>query len=186
MTTDRQFCRFTRGVAPAASGRSEVPEDGLCLCAFVVLASEEDPHRILLGKINPEAPWDHLGALDPGRVTAWKGLWMLPSSHLIVREDPRDAAARILTELVGLPARPLEGPIVTSEVYPPRRHPGSGAHWDLEFIFHGTTAEAAVRPLDAWTELAFVDTRSLRAEQMARSHEDILAHAGHALGPRAE
>lgn len=122
----------------------EVPSDGLCLCAFVVLASEARPDRVLLGKINPEAPWDHLGALDPGRIAAWKDRWMLPSSHLLLLEDPHDSAVRILRELVGLPPRPLEGPIVTSEVYTPVRHPAAKRHWDLEFIIRGRVAEREV------------------------------------------
>ncbi len=163
----------------------EVPSDGLCLCAFVVLASEARPDRVLLGKINPEAPWDHLAALDPGRIAAWKDRWMLPSSHLLLLEDPHDSAVRILRELVGLPPRPLEGPIVTSEVYTPVRHPAAKRHWDLEFIFRGRVAEREVGVPAAWSELAFVDPGTLRSEEVARAQEDILGYAGHPVGAPA-
>jgi len=107
---------------------------------------------------------------------------MLPSSHLLVREDPRDAARRILEELVGVPPLPLDGPIVTSEVYAPERHPGRRQHWDLEFIYRGRVAEAAVGRPAAWTELAFVDPGTLRPNEIARAQEDILAYAGHPVG----
>lgn len=107
---------------------------------------------------------------------------MLPSSHLLQLEAPDDAARRIVRELTGLTLSALDGPIVTSEVYAPRRHPHHGAHWDLEFIYTATAPEAAVGPHPAWSELRFVETRGLDPAQMARSHEDILAHAGLPLG----
>jgi ADP-ribose pyrophosphatase YjhB (NUDIX family) len=184
VATDRRFCRFSHSPATAAFGMPEVPADGLCLCAFVVLSSEKHPSRVLLGKLNPAAPWDHLGALDPSRVVAWKDRWMLPSSHLLMLEDPRDAARRILEELVGLRARPLEGPIVTSEVYGPPRHPAAKQHWDLEFIFRGAVSEDEITPPDAWADLTFVDPSTLRPDEVARSQEDILAHAGYPIGDR--
>jgi len=160
----------------------EVPPDGLCLSAFVVLASEERPERVLLGKLDPEAPWDHLGALDPSRVAAWRDLWMLPASHLLLLEDPNDAALRILRELVGLPPRPLEGPLVASEVYAPARHPERAHHWDLEFIFRGRVHEREVARPKAWRELTFVDPGPLGPGEFARAHDDILARAGALLG----
>ncbi len=156
----------------------QVPPDGLCLSAFVVLSSTERPSFVLLGKIDPAAPWDHLGSLDPTRVEAWKDRWMLPASHLLLLESPQDAAGRILRELVGLSSVPLEGPKVISEVYTPERHPTARQHWDLEFIFQGKVPERSVRRNQAWRELEFVDTRSLENEDLARTHGDILGHAG--------
>lgn len=182
MTAPRAFCRFAAGAADPAHGVFEVPEDGLCLCAFVVVREAEHPTRVLLGRLNPAADWAHLGALDPARTTAWKDLWMLPSTHLIQLESPSEAARRIVRELTGLELATLDGPIVTSEVYPPRRHPDHGSHWDLEFIFTASAPERAAVPHPAWTELRFVDTRELAASQMARAHEDILASAGLPLG----
>src|SRR3989442_4075768 len=51
--------------------------------------------RVLMGHMNPKAPWDHIGALDPSRVEAHSRGWMLPSSHLIFLESPDEAARRI-------------------------------------------------------------------------------------------
>ncbi len=159
----------------------DVPKDGLCLSAFVVLTSREHPSRILLGKLNPAASWDHLGALDPGRLQAWGDRWMLPASHLLYLEAPDDAAKRILDELTGLRPRTLEGPKVTSEVYAPERHPDAKEHWDLEFIYRGVASEAELRPLEAWKELRFVDVSALGAGSMARAQDDILRSAGFGL-----
>ena len=178
MTTDRRFCRFS----PSASlGMRTVPEDGFCLSAFLVIASEERPGRILLGKLDAGAPWDHLGALDPGRAAAWTDRWMLPSSHLLVGESPDAAARRILAEQTGLADRRLEGPVVGSDVYAPSDAPDR-RHWDLEFVYRGTAREDERRPHVAWKELAFVEARTLRPEMVARSQADILALAGVATG----
>ena len=185
MTTDRAFCRFTAGPADPEHGRYPVPPDGLCLCAFVVVSAAEAPTRVLMGRVDPAANWAHLGALDPERLAAWKDRWMLPSSHLIHREGPTEAADRIVREQTPLAIPTLDGPIVTSEVYPPARHPDRGQHWDLEFIFRATAPEGTLRPHPAWSELRFVETRDLAPSEMARAHEDILAHAGRPVGGRA-
>lgn len=178
MPTERQFCRFTAGPADPVHGRYAVPPDGLCLSAFLVVSADEAPSRVLLGRVNPAADWAHLGALDPDRVAAWKDRWMLPSSHLIHLESPLEAAERIARELTPLTLPTFAGPIVTSEVYPPARHPNAGHHWDLEFIFRASAPGATLRPHPAWAELRFVDSRELTPAAMARAHGDILSAAG--------
>ncbi len=155
-----------------------MPEDGFCLSAFLVIRSEDRPGWVLLGKPDPSAPWDHLGALDAERVARWKEHWMLPSCHLRFGEGPDEAAARVLAELTGLAPRALEGPIVGSEVYGPPGATPPRRHWDLEFVYTARARADELARHPAWTELAFVDTRSLRAETLARSHSDILALAG--------
>jgi ADP-ribose pyrophosphatase YjhB (NUDIX family) len=95
---------------------------------------------------------------------------MLPASHMLFQESPLEAARRILREQLELGKQKLEGPLVFSEVYGPQ------SHWDLHFIFLGETGE--VVPALAWRDLEFVDLRKVRKEQMARSHEDILALVG--------
>src|ERR1700686_395592 len=72
MTTNRHFARFNAGKS-TVSGKPdtstltarEVPEGGMCLSAFVVLTRADGPKQVLLGHLNPEAMWDHIGALDP-------------------------------------------------------------------------------------------------------------------------
>ena len=123
-----------------------------------------------MGHINSNAPWDHIGALDQERVARHSKGWMLPSSHLILGEDPLHAAQRILKEQLGLTDQDISGPSVFSEVSGPLNH------WDLEFVFSGERDKAPLH--EAWKELKFVDLTRVRKEDFARSHEDILAHIG--------
>jgi hypothetical protein len=181
VTTDRRFCRFSKSPETDAFGMPEVPTEGFCISAFVLLSPDDDPASVLLGHLNPDAPWDHLGALDPSRVEAHRHGWMIPSSHLMVRESPTEAAQRILSEQLHLPTMHLEGPRVVSEVSTPRRFPQTKGHWDLEFLFRGSITGRSPPSSDAWTELKFVDLRTTSKRDIARSHEDILASAGFSM-----
>ncbi len=151
----------------------------MCLSAFVVLRDPSNAHRILLGHLDPRAPWDHIGALDAQRAEIHSKGWMIPSSHLIFGEAPEAAARRILVEQLGLPRdRPLEAPRIFSDVATPRRFPNLGSHWDLGFVFTGPLLASELAPTPAWKELALVDVRTLKREDMARSHEDVLEALG--------
>jgi len=167
MPTNRRFAHFKRDVA--LPRMREIPKGGFCISTFLILSKTGSPHKVLMGRINKKAPWDHIGALDQERVERHSGGWMLPSSALLLGESPQHAAERILKEQLGLHNQPLEGPSIFSEVY------GSLKHWDLEFLFLGQRINAPVN--DAWRVLEFVDLTKARKEDMARGHEDILAHA---------
>ena len=146
----------------------EIPEGGFCLSAFIVISKIGSPKQILMGRLNKDAPWDHIGALDPDRVERHSKGWMPPSSHLILGEGPNEAAERMLKEQLGLAHQAINGPLLFSEVYGPKNH------WNLEFIFLGERDEAPLH--QAWRELKFIDLTTTRKEEIARSHEDILAH----------
>jgi ADP-ribose pyrophosphatase YjhB (NUDIX family) len=107
---------------------------------------------------------------------------MLPSSHLIVKESPQEAARRIAREQLDLPDLAVGEPKVVSEVYAPRRFPENPAHWDLEFIFRGEVGTHEVRKARAWNDLQFVDLDVTPKSEIARSHEDILESAGLRFG----
>ncbi|HYY47870.1 MAG TPA: NUDIX hydrolase [Thermoplasmata archaeon] len=168
MATERKFTRFNPADRPMTT--REIPEGGICLSAFLVINEAGHPERILMGHLDPSAPWDHIGALDPERAEANRHGWMLPSSHLMLGESPEAAAERILKEQLGPPMVELEGPYVYSEVY------GAKNHWDLHFVFLGERDRVAQHP--AWSELAFVDVNATPRDQIARYHEDILALVG--------
>jgi len=155
----------------------EIPQGGLCLSAFLVIHDEDG--RVLMGKIDTEAPWDHLGALDPQRIELHRSGWMLPSSHLIVHESPQAAAARIAKEQLELEDLVLSDPKVVSEVYPPRYFPDLHEHWDIEFIFSSILPkEKVLTKTRAFREIKMLDPRMTKRTEIARSHEDILASAG--------
>lgn len=168
MSTDRKFARFSKTAPSLAT--PEAPEGGFCISAFVVLTKEGHPNQVLLGRLDTQAPWDHLGAMDADRAQRNSGGWMLPSSHLMLQESPREAATRILREQLGIEQQTLRGPEVFSEVYGPKNH------WDLELVFLGERKD--VKPTSAWRQLEFVDLTKTKKADMARAHEDILAQVG--------
>lgn len=81
MATNRRFCRFAQTLPENGNGAvytTEIPEGGLCLSSFLVI--EEGNGRVLMGHLNPSAPWDDIGALDAKRAMIHSKGWMLPSS----------------------------------------------------------------------------------------------------------
>jgi len=188
MVTDRRFSRFNAGAAQAQARTGEndlttheIPEGGLCLSSFVLVTQAGKPDHVLLGRLNPDAPWDHIGALDSERVRVHSKGWMIPASHLMLKESPVDAARRVVKEQLEMESLTLSGPQVVSEVYTPRRFPDLPSHWDLEFIFRGELALEKVPKPSAWKELVFVDVSRTKKSEVARSHEDVLESAGFRL-----
>jgi ADP-ribose pyrophosphatase YjhB (NUDIX family) len=180
MPTGRRFCRFTPGSDPISI--HEIPEDGFCLSAFLIATHGQDPHRVLLGQLDPSAAWDQIGALTPDRVAAHADGWLLPACQLIYGEAPNEAAARIVREQLGGVPLQLGPPTIVSEVYAPRRRPNAGGHWDLEFVYRARCDEGP-RPIPtAWKRLEFVDVRKVRRIDFRRSHDEILEGAGLPIG----
>jgi ADP-ribose pyrophosphatase YjhB (NUDIX family) len=181
MATSRRFASFNRGQSTTLGKfvdvpfrMKEIPDGGFCLSSFLVISESHNPQSVLMGHLNPNAAWDHIGALDQSRIEAHSKGWMLPSCHLMVQESPQDAARRILKEQVGIEGLDLSEPKVISEVYTPRRFPNLAQHWDLEFIFRGKLDQSELPKSDAWVDLKFVGVSKMRKIEMARSHEDIL------------
>jgi ADP-ribose pyrophosphatase YjhB (NUDIX family) len=176
--TTRKFCAFAadnRG----GLGMNAVPESGFCISAFLIIREAAGGKGVLMGHIDPEGPWDHIGALDPGRIEAHRHGWMLPSCHLIYGESPDACARRIAEEQLAFDGAGLSGPSIYSEVYEPRRYPGRRDHWDLEFLYFGTAGRGELHPPEhVWIDLDFVDPVAVPAGSIARSHEDIIAHLG--------
>ena len=171
---ERRFSRLRDDSGDPAS-YSPLPDDGMCLSAYLLLSPEGDPSRVLLGRPDPSGPWAAIGAMGRRRVEAIDA-WMLPSCHLMLFEGPREAAGRIAREQLGLERVALHGPEVFSEAYHrggARRDP----HWDLQFLFRGTLGPTPPSA-PAWTELAFIDARALPETAFARGQGDILRLAG--------
>ena len=177
MTTDRQFCRFARPSSKLDLSvyTTEIPEGGFCLSTFVIVTDREG--RVLMGHLNPDAPWDHIGALDSSRAKAHSAGWMLPSSHLMLFESPQEAAERVMKEQLGMDIK-LSGPSVVAESGTPKRFPALTTHWDFEFIFRGEAPDGRPPAHEAWTELRYVDTKLTPRQDIARSHDEVLENAG--------
>lgn len=169
--TDRSFAAFSRSAIPPRM--REPPDGGMCISVFLVISETGEGGKVLMGKINKDADWGHIGALDPERAARFGSGWMLPSSHLILYEAPGDAAQRVLREQLDAPgSTSLEGPVTFADTT------GEGKekkHWDIGFIYSG---EMATLPRsDAWRELAFVDIGEVKVEDVVRSHLDVVSYA---------
>jgi ADP-ribose pyrophosphatase YjhB (NUDIX family) len=177
----RRFTRFAEGRS-AAEGYWPLPPDGLCLSSFVLLSPVGGREEVLVGKLDPKAPWSRIGALDPHRVQLNASGWMLPSCHLLYFEPPVTAAQRILKEQLALEDIRLEPPMVFSESYRSPRHPERDCHWDIEFVFRGALPAGTVLRHPAWSELRLVDPSKSRRSSFTRSHDEILELAGYRIG----
>ena len=176
----RRFTRFSDPASPA-EGRFPLPEDGLCLSAFVIASPDRTGRQVLLGRIDRSAAWGEIGALDPKRVESIGQRWMIPSSQLLFFEGPDEAVRRILREQLGREGLPVPRPEVHSETYAPRNHPGRARHWDLHFLYRVEWPEPRPPTHSAWKELRFVDPAGIPRSEFARSHDEILELAGYRL-----
>jgi len=168
MTTDRRFAAFSKGALPPRM--NTVPQGGMCISAFLVISKKGEPGNVLMGRINKNAEWDHIGALNGKRLERFASGWMLPSSHLILFETPEGAARRILREQLGIKNQALHGPLTFADTS------GTANHWDLGFIFSG---ERETTPFNAaWDDLKFVEVGKLKRDEIVRSQLDVLAYAG--------
>jgi ADP-ribose pyrophosphatase YjhB (NUDIX family) len=168
MTTDRRFAAFSRTSVPPRMRK--MPEGGMCISSFLIISRHDDPESILMGKLNKDANWDHIGALDAKRVERHSGGWMLPSSHLILYETPEGAARRILREQLHVRDMKISGPLTFVDTS------GNENHWDIGFIYLGE--RESLPKSSAWRELRFVKTSELGRDDVVRSQVDVLAYAG--------
>jgi len=176
--TERRFARLRRGPVAAYPGAAEVPDDGMCLSVFLVLESPKAEGVVLVGKLDPSAPWWEIGALDAKRLAAVGDRWMLPSCQLLLFESPDDAARRILKEQLGSGPRPLDGPFVFSD---PSRRAGSTStdpHWDFHFVFRGRWSSASPPRAAPWKHLQFVEIARTDRVDFARAQGDVLELVG--------
>ena len=174
---DRRFARLSRGV-PTPDGTAAVPDDGMCLSVFLVLRSPEDSGRVMLGRVDPSAPWGEVGGLDPARLARVGRGWMLPSRQLLLFEGPREAARAIANEQLDSELPPVSGPAIFSETY---RRPGSASadpHWDLHFVFDGSWPRSTPPTSRMWEQLAFVDVAATARSEIARGQGDVLELVG--------
>jgi hypothetical protein len=177
MTAPRRFTRFRNQSGP---GYVSLPEDGMCLSAYLILRAPAKPREVLLGRIDPAGPWAEVAALDATRVSGIGDRWVLPATQLLMFESPAEAAARIARELLGRQDLALGSPAIYSEAYGRSGGPAD-PHWDLQFVFTadwpGGSPDASRGKL--WKELRFVDVGTAPLAAFGRGHGDVLALAGY-------
>ncbi len=151
-------------------GFREVPEGGMCLCAFLFVRRGDE---ILLGRYRDDPAWETLAGLDESRLARHSRGWTVPSVHLQFGQDPRDAAHHIGEAILQLPGLHYSAPRVHSETYPLT---ADLPHYDLWFFVDAEVAPDTRVQTPSWYDaLAWHDPRTLAAADYARAHEDVVA-----------
>ncbi len=182
MPEERRFARLRRGSVPEGEGVSVVPDEGMCLSAFLVVRPPGRERTVLFGRPNPAGPWARVGALDPGRVARFGDGWMLPSSHLLLFESPQDAARRIAREQLGAELPAPERSSAHSEAYRRSGETSGDPHWDLHFVTEVRWPTSDPPTGGPWTALSFLDLDRLRPEEVLRGQADVLGLVGLTVG----
>jgi ADP-ribose pyrophosphatase YjhB (NUDIX family) len=153
-------------------GFYEVPPNGMCISAFLFVTSGE---KILLGKYADSEEWERLAGLEPERRRAHGKGWTIPASQLKFGEEPRAAGKRIAEDILGLRGLAIRELPPESDSYTPARFPELGDHYDIWFLHEAESSEATEVKKPAWyAHLAFLDPRTLDAEDYSRSHKDVV------------
>jgi len=189
MAEPRRFARLRRQPTP---GTTEVPDDGMCLSAFLLVHPADDPRKVLLGRPAPDGPWEEAAGLDTVRLAGIGDRWVLPASQLLLFEGPAEAAERLARELLGRPDLRPGAPRIFSEAYSrpaTARDRGTNTqdpHWDLHFVFPTTWPGGSLDDSRGrlWRELRFLDMGATASTSIGRGHGDVLALAGVAPSDR--
>ncbi len=156
----------------------------MCLSTYLVIRPPGREREVLLGRLDPTAPWFEIAALEPSRVERIGSQWLLPSSQLVFFESPDTSAEQIAREQLRAPLPPREGFSVHSEAYGRPNAPATDPHWDLHFVYRYRWPTARPPPKGPWAELAFVDLDTISPEEIGRGQADVLALVG--LAPKGE
>jgi hypothetical protein len=181
--TRRDVSRFRPAPPPDDPVYVSVPDDGLCLNAFVLISPPDDARKVLLGQVDPQAPWREIGGVTPQRLAGLSTRWMLPCRQLFLFESPQEASAEILRTQLGIEQMALEGPSVFSEVWNRPSPAGKGQHWDIHFVFRGTWPAGRELRAGPWLKLEFHDPAHLDRSTVGRGHADVLVLAGFPVPP---
>jgi ADP-ribose pyrophosphatase YjhB (NUDIX family) len=150
----------------------------MCFSVFLVLEPPAREGAVLMGRIDPSAPWGEVGAIPPALLATIGDRWMLPSSQLLLFESPADACRRILKEQLDSEPVPLTGPLVFSDPSVRPGSPGRDPHWDFHFVYRGRWSSSSAPRASAWRHLEFVEVAQTRRAEIARSQGDVLELVG--------
>lgn len=158
------------------------PGGGFCVSVFLLVADEG---RVLVGRMREAPRWTqewnpNLAHYDADMLARAFSALRFPASYLREGEAPDAAARRVARDQLGLDDVALGAPVILSEAGPSRRSPGF-QHWDLVFVYRVDGRAPAVVP-DHWAELAAREVASLRPEEFAMLHGELLPLARGMLG----
>jgi ADP-ribose pyrophosphatase YjhB (NUDIX family) len=152
-----------------------VPKGGTCISAFVVLKGK---NGILAGKMARPEIWVEKFFVGESFAPKYasSGKWILPASHLKYGEKPEDAAERVIRDQLGLSGVKLSLSQVQSHLSQDPNDP-EAAHWDICFVYDGGVKGEVPRP-EWFSELEFIKTKGLSANDFTRGHGDVLKELG--------
>lgn len=166
------FLWLSASAAPPRGFR-RLPEGGLCLGTFLFLRRGRE---ILLGRYADDPRLEELTGLDETRRRVHGRGFTIPATHVKHGEDPREAARRLVRDVLGIRAPlALRQPTVESDFGEPARFPGM-IHYDVWFFVEAQVPEGFEVETPPWyAELAWKDPRALAPADYARSHDEIVA-----------
>jgi ADP-ribose pyrophosphatase YjhB (NUDIX family) len=171
-----------QNVRKALFFEGNVPPGGVCLSSFVVVDSGD---ALLVGKMAKPEIWVERFFVGERWAKGYveSGKYVLPASHLAWYESPLDAAIRILNEQVLMSVKKERVKLfdTQSQVSVDISGKGEPPHWDLCFVYRvevsPTEAHDFGRP-EWFEDLGFKPKSSLKPENFARGHGDVLQEAG--------
>jgi len=156
-----QFSIFNPSVAP--------PPGGFCISVFLVV---QKGNSIAVGKISNPRLWNERWGLDMAHPERWEDRWQLPATFLKVGEHPRDAAARVWQEQLGLAERKFSEPKIFVSCGPSSVRPGT-THCDLLFVY-SVLYDGPINPQPHFTDLRFADQAEVKNLNFGRGHDEVL------------
>ena len=152
-----------------------VPPGSVCL-SFVAARNGK---AILCGRMDRLDIWLDRFYVSPtnGPNFLASGKLLLPASHLLWYESPRDAAMRIMREmaLLEVPKEKFKLVGVQSHLRPSPKDP-SLPHWDICFVYSADLPITELKQPEWFKDFGF--KTNLKADDFTRGHGDVLEEAG--------
>jgi ADP-ribose pyrophosphatase YjhB (NUDIX family) len=192
-----QYCGQSKGMLPVYQRWARIgptnkswlvhtPKAGLCLSAFVIVTDSEN--RILIGLPKKHKAWPEQGGLPLMHAAELERekKYLLPATHLIMEENPKDAALRIARKWVGYRDANPSFMMIQSHVRPSSLWKGESVyvpgtnHWDICFVYtmHANGLPSQIKPW--WKEMKFILPSEIK--ELGRGHLDILEESGFLKG----
>jgi ADP-ribose pyrophosphatase YjhB (NUDIX family) len=138
----------------------EIPEAGVCLSVFAVVANSDD--AVLVGIPKGADRWQDEWLYSKKKENSEIfEQWRVPSGYLMEGEHPEAALARVMREQLGIEKYAVaSGPRILSYYSPSDWYPGQ-SHWDLAFVYRVKIENS--QPLKQWwSELEFSKIEKLK------------------------
>jgi ADP-ribose pyrophosphatase YjhB (NUDIX family) len=170
-----EFKRWAR-IGVDQDGIKYMPAGGICLMAYVVSMKGDS---ILAATMNGETEsktWRDRWGMLMHRDRIWKGKWLVPSGFLRFGEDPKEAANRLLSEMMGMRNQHPKLANVVTYSQPSKYYLGFH-HWHVCFIYE--IGEVKVEKVPPWFHaIEYVPLKGLTEAKVAVEGGPVLRRLG--------